>query len=146
MPTVNRDFIVKNGLQVQGTSGTINSVPIATTTDTQTLTSKTLGQTSSTTVSTNSATTVRTLALNSFTTAKFVVSIKQGSKIRSSEIIAQTDGASVDYTEFGVVETGGTMNGIVVAASVSSTNCVLQVTITNAATTNAIVRLQEVIM
>ena len=106
----------------------------------------TLNATSTTIVSTNTATVVDTNALAGFTTVKYVVSIKQGSKIRSSEIIAQTDGTSVDYTEFGITETGGTMTGILVEAAAVSTNCVLRVTITDAATTNATVKIQEVLI
>ena len=99
-----------------------------------------------TTVSTNTATTIDTTSLSTFTAVKYIVSIKQGSKVRSSEVIAQTDGTSVDYAEFGVVETGGPINGILVAASVSSTNCVLQVTISDAASTNATVKIQKVLI
>lgn len=113
---------------------------------TDTLTNKTLSTTSTSTVNTNSATTVDTTALSGFTTMKFVVSIKQGSKIRSSELLVQTDGTSVDYTEYGVVETGGTMNAVSVASSVSSTNCITTVYIANAATTNATVKLFKVLM
>lgn len=113
---------------------------------TDTLTNKVIGATSTTTVSANTATTIDTNALSSFTTVKYVVSIKQGSKIRSSEIIAQTDGTNVDYTEFGITETGGTMTGVLVEAVAVSTNAVLRVTITDAATTNATVKIQEVLI
>jgi hypothetical protein len=102
--------------------------------------------TSSTTISANTATTVDTLALSSFTTAKYVVSIKQGSKIRSSEVIVQTDGTSVDYTEYVIVETGGIMTGIDVAGIVSSSNMVLNITITDASSTNATVKIQKVLL
>jgi hypothetical protein len=124
----------------------LSNADFATLAGTETLTNKVIGTTSTTTINTNSATTVDTTALNAFTTIKYLVSIKQGSKIRSSQVIAQTDGTSVDYTEFGVVETGGPMNGILVAATTSSTNCVLQVTITDAASTNATVKIQEVLI
>jgi hypothetical protein len=124
----------------------LSNADFATLAGTETLTNKVIGVTSTTTINTNSATTVDTTALNAFTTIKYLVSIKQGSKIRSSQVIAQTDGTSVDYTEFGVVETGGPMNGILVAATTSSTNCVLQVTITDAASTNATVKIQEVLI
>jgi hypothetical protein len=113
---------------------------------TDTLTNKVLGTTSTTSITTNAATTVDTNALSGFTTLKYLVSIKQGSKIRSSQIIAQTDGTSVDYAEFGVVETGGTIYGILVEAAAVSTNCVLRVTISDAVTTNATVKIQEVLI
>ncbi|NDB61577.1 hypothetical protein EB001_24520, partial [bacterium] len=95
----------------------------------------------SSTISANTATTVDTVALSSFTTIEYVVSIKQGSKIRSSKVLVHTDGTSVDSTEYGIMEMGGGITGILVSASVSSTNSILQVTITDAATTNATVKL-----
>jgi hypothetical protein len=95
----------------------------------------------SNTISANTATTVDTVALSSFTTIEYVVSIKQGSKIRSSKVLVHTDGTSVDSTEYGIMEMGGGITGIIVTASVSGTDSILQVTITDAATTNATVKL-----
>jgi hypothetical protein len=56
----------------------------------------------------------------------------------------QTDGTSVDMTEFAITETGGTIAGVVVSAAVSSTNGVIQVTATDAATTNVTVKFSKV--
>jgi len=125
---------------------TIGSTSIASGATVTSIAGLTLNATSTTSITTNAATTVDTNALSAFTTAKYVVSIKQGSKIRSSEIIAQTNGTNVDYIEFGVVETGGTIFGVLVEAVAVSTNCVLRVTIDDAATTNATVKIQEVII
>ena len=114
---------------------------------TDTLTNKTLGTSAAaTTVSLNTATTVDTTALSGFTTIRYVLSIKQGSKVRSSEVMVQTDGSSVDSVEYGILETGGKMTGIAVATSVSSTNMILTVTITDASGTNATVKLQKVML
>jgi len=93
------------------------------------------------TISANTATTVDTVALSSFTTIEYTLSIKQGSKVRSSKVLVHTDGTSIDSTEYGIMEMGGGITGILVTASVSSTNSILQVTITDAATTNATVKL-----
>jgi hypothetical protein len=125
---------------------TIGSTSIASGATVTSISGLVLKETSSTTISANTATTVDTNALASFTTAKYLISIKQGSKVRSSEVIVQTDGTSVDMTEFGITETGGTIAGIVVSAAVSSTNAVLQVTITDAATTNATVKINEILI
>ena len=95
----------------------------------------------SSTISANTATTVDTVALSSFTTTEYTISIKQGLKVRSSKVLVHTDGTSVDSTEYGIIEMGGGITGILVTASVSSTNSILQVTITDAATTNATVKL-----
>jgi hypothetical protein len=96
------------------------------------------------TISANTATTVDTTALADFTSAEYMVSLRQGSKVRTSKVIVQDDGTNVDMTEFAITETGGTMTGVVVSAAVSSTNAVLQVTVTDAATTNVTVKFSKV--
>jgi hypothetical protein len=100
----------------------------------------------STTVSGNAATTVSTVALEDFTTMEYTVSIKQGSKIRSSKVLVQTDGTTVDSVEHSILETGGAMAGVNVTAAVASTNAVLQVTVTDASSTNATVKVINTIL
>lgn len=92
-----------------------------------------------TTLTTSSATTIDTIALSTFTGAEFIVSFKQGSKVRTSKIIMQTDGTSVDISEYAIVETGGTISGVDISATVSGSNALLQATVTDADTTNAVV-------
>ena len=96
------------------------------------------------TVSANTATTVDTTALSAFTSIEYMVSLKQGSKVRTSKVVVQTDGTSVDMTEFAITETGGTIAGVVISAAVVSTNGVLQLTVTDAATTNVTVKFSKV--
>jgi hypothetical protein len=96
------------------------------------------------TVTGNTAETVDTTALSAFTSIEYMVSLKQGSKIRTSKVILQTDGTSVDMTEFAITETGGTIAGVVVSAAVASTNAVLQVTATDASSTNVTVKFSKV--
>jgi hypothetical protein len=100
----------------------------------------------STTVSANTATTVSTVALADFTTMEYIVSIKQGSKIRSSKVLVQTDGTAVDSVEHSILETGGAMTGVNVTAAVSSTDAILTVTITDASSTNAVVKVINTII
>ena len=101
-------------------------------------------ETGTATVSSNTATTIDTTALSAFTSIEYMVSLKQGSKVRTSKVVVQTDGTSVDMTEFAITETGGTIAGVVVSASVSSTNAVLQLTATDAASTNVAVKFSKV--
>jgi len=96
------------------------------------------------TVTANTATTVDTVALSGFTSIEYMVSLKQGSKVRTSKVVVQTDGTSVDMTEFAITETGGQMTGVVVSATTSSTNAVLQVTVTDATSTNVDVKFSKV--
>jgi hypothetical protein len=82
--------------------------------------------------------------LSAFTSIEYMVSLKQGSKVRTSKVVLQTDGSSVDMTEFAITETGGTMSGVVVSATTASTNGVLQVTVTDASSTNVDVKFSKV--
>ena len=56
----------------------------------------------------------------------------------------QTDGTSVDMTEFAITETGGAMTGVVVSATTSGTDAVLQATVTDASSTNVDVKFSKV--
>ena len=56
----------------------------------------------------------------------------------------QTDGTSVDMTEFAITETGGTMSGVVISATTSGSNGVLQATVTDASSTNVTVNFSKV--
>lgn len=94
-------------------------------------------------IKTNNITTVDTIPMASFVSAEYLITITQGSKIRTSSVILQTDGTSVDMSEYGVIETGGSISGVVVSATTSSTNAVLQVTITDAATTIARIKISR---
>ena len=100
--------------------------------------------TATATLSANTITTIDTTALSAFTSIEYMISLKQGTKIRTSKLIVQNNGSSVDLTEFAITETGGVLSGVVVSAGVSSTNAVLQLTVTDAASTNVTVKLSKV--
>jgi hypothetical protein len=130
------------------TANTAVTLPTSGTLATTTGASNVLGASATaSTISANTATTVDTIAMSAFTTAKYIVSIKQGTKIRSSEVLVQSNGTStVDFSEYSIVESGGSIAGVSVDAANSSTNCILTVTITDAATTNATVKFNKVVM
>ena len=70
--------------------------------------------------------------------------MRQGSKVRASTIRVVTDGSSlVSFEEYGVTEIGGAMSGVNVIASYLSSNSILQVTVTDAATTAVTWRLSR---
>lgn len=96
------------------------------------------------TLSANTTTSVDTNALSTFTSAEYVLSLKQGSKVRTSKVLVQTDGTSVDMTEFAITETGGTMSGVVISAIASGSDAVLQATVTDASSTNVTVKFSKV--
>jgi hypothetical protein len=118
-------------LTTNGTSATWGTLVVPITTGTAT-------------VNQNTAQDVDTIALSAFTSAEYMVSIKQESKIRTSKVILQTDGTSVDMTEFAITETGGTLAGVVVSATTASSNAKLQVTVTDALSTNATVKFSKI--
>ena len=101
-------------------------------------------ETGTATLTANTATTISTTALSGFTSIEYMVSLKQGSKVRTSKVVMQTDGTSVDMTEFAITETGGSMTGVVISATTASTNAVLQATVTDAASTNVDVKFSKV--
>lgn len=101
-------------------------------------------ETGTATLTANTATTISTTALSAFTSIEYMVSLKQGSKVRTSKVVVQTDGTSVDMTEFAIVETGGLMSGVAVTASASGSNAVLQVVVTDATSTNVDVKFSKV--
>jgi len=96
----------------------------------------------STSITTNSATTVDSYAVtsSSYNSSEYLVQIIQGSKYRTSKIIVLYDGFSVYDTEYAIVENGTSISGVNVSASLSSSNVTLKVTISDAATTNATVK------
>jgi hypothetical protein len=91
-------------------------------------------------LNTSDATTIDTVSLSSFTTIEYTLSIKQGTKVRSSKVLVQNNGSTVDFTEYSIMSTGGAINGITVAVSLSSTNSILQVTVFDALVGNATVK------
>jgi len=101
-------------------------------------------ETKTATVSANTATTVDTTALSAFTSIEYMISLKQGTKVRTSKVIVQNNGSSVDMTEFAITETGGVISGVAISAGVSGTDGVLQATITDATSTNVTVKLSKV--
>jgi hypothetical protein len=101
-------------------------------------------ETGTATLTANTATTISTTALSAFTSIEYMVSLKQGSKVRTSKVVLQTDGSSVDMTEFAITETGGTMTGVVVSATTSGSDAVLQATVTDASSTNVTVKFSKV--
>jgi hypothetical protein len=92
-------------------------------------------------VKANSATTIDTIDASSFIGIDALVTIKQGSKVRTSSIVLQTNGTSVDLTEYGIIEVGGTISGVALSALVVDSNVLLKCTVTDAATNPARVRM-----
>jgi hypothetical protein len=95
-------------------------------------------------ISVNTATTIATEAMSGFTAIQYMLTLKQGTKVRFSTIHVVTDGSTaVSSEEYGITEIGS-MSGVSVLASISSTNSILQVTVTDASTTNVTWKLSKI--
>jgi hypothetical protein len=89
-----------------------------------------------TTISTTSATEIDSIDISTFTGAEFIVSLKQGSKVRTSKVIMQTDGTNVDMSEYAIVETGGLINNVDISVAAESGSAVLKAAASDANVTN----------
>jgi hypothetical protein len=93
---------------------------------------------------TNSTKTIDSIALSAFTSIEYLVSLKQDSKVRTSKVIMQTNGSAVEMTEYAITETGGAMSGVVISATTSGSNAILQGIVTNADTSNVNVKFSKI--
>lgn len=144
-----------SGTSYNGSAGVTIAIDstVATLTGTQTLTNKTLGAYSETTgsvVIANNAvvqttigsvqqTAVDTFATASYRSGKYLVQITQGSNYQVSEILVIHNGTTTSMTEYGVLETNGTLATF--AADISGGNVRLLVTMGSA--TSATINIQK---
>jgi hypothetical protein len=72
--------------------------------------------------------------------------LSQGSKRRASKILAlkSSDSTTIDYTEYAIIELGGSIAGVSVQATVSGANLILQVQASDAASTNVTARIARI--
>jgi collagen type VII alpha len=97
------------------------------------------GTTSTTTITANTATAVDTFTLSALNAGEYLITIKQGTKRRTSKLVITSDGTTIDSTEFSVIVMGTAIAGVAVTTGVTGANGYVYVTVTDAATTNAIV-------
>jgi hypothetical protein len=90
-----------------------------------------------TNVTTNSAVTVATIAMNSFISVQYKITIHQNQNVRSSNVLVQKNDTTVSYSEFGITTVGSPISSVAVVAEVSGSNMILKVTIGDGATNNA---------
>ena len=102
--------------------------------------------TSTQVVTVNTVTTVDSFDKTVYRTAKYLVQVTQGSKYTTSEVLLAHDGTTSYLSEYAVIELGGTVIPLTVSTSISSGNVLLRVTITDAATTNATVKVARTLI
>jgi hypothetical protein len=95
------------------------------------------------TVGQATTTTIDSISLSNFVGIEYLLNMKQDSKVRVSTIRVATDGSSLSFSEYGVVEIGDKMSDVDVSAVVSSGSSLLQITVSDANTTSVTWRLSR---
>jgi hypothetical protein len=93
------------------------------------------------TVTTNSTpTTIDSFAVATYTTAEYLIQMKQGTKMTSTKVIITWDGTDVHVNEFGITDaTAGAANATI-TATVATGTCTLSASSSDAATTNVVIK------
>ena len=102
--------------------------------------------TSTQAITLNTITTVDSFDKTVYRTAKYLVQVTQGSKYTTSEVLLAHDGTTSYLSEYAVIELGGTVIPLTVSTSISASNVLLRVTITDAATTSATVKVARTLI
>jgi hypothetical protein len=102
--------------------------------------------TSTQVVNVNTITTVDSFSKTAYRTAKYLVQVTQGSKYTSSEVLLAHDGTDSYMSEYAVIELGASRIPMTVSTSISAGNVLLRVTITDAASTNATVKVARTLI
>lgn len=94
-----------------------------------------------TVVDTATQKTLDTLSMISFAGAEYIITIRQGSKVRTSTVIMHTNGSVVDAVEYGILETGGAISGLLITTDSGPVLAFLNIVITDADVNPATVRI-----
>ncbi len=97
-------------------------------------------------VDVNTITTVDSFAKATYRTAKYLVQVTQGTKYTTSEVLLAHDGTDSFMSEYAVIELGASRIPMTVSTSISAGNVLLRVTITDAASTNATVKVARTLI
>ena len=102
--------------------------------------------TSTQVVTVNTVTTVDSFDKTVYRTAKYLVQVTQGTKYTTSEVLLAHDGTDSYMSEYAVIELGASRIPMTVTTSISAGNVLLRVTITDAASTNATVKVARTLI
>jgi trimeric autotransporter adhesin len=97
-------------------------------------------------VNVNTITTVDSFAKATYRSAKYLVQVTQGTKYTTSEVLLAHDGTDSYMSEYAVIELGASRIPMTVSTSISGSNVLLRVTITDAASTNATVKVARTLI
>lgn len=93
-----------------------------------------------TSITANTATTVDSFASASFRSAQFMVTATQGSKYTTIQAIVLHDGTTAQLSQYGIIEIGSPIIPLTLSADILGSDVRLRATITDAASTNATVK------
>ena len=102
--------------------------------------------TSTQSVIVNTITTIDSFAKATYRTAKYLIQVTQGSKYTTSEVLLSHNGTDSYMSEYAVIELGASRIPLTVSTSVSGDNVLLRATITDAASTNATVKVARTLI
>lgn len=102
--------------------------------------------TSTQVVTVNTITTVDSFDKTAYRTAKYLIQVSQGTKYTSSEVLLAHDGTDSYMSEYAVIELGASRIPMTVSTSISAGNVLLRVTITDAASTQATVKVARTLI
>ena len=91
-----------------------------------------------TNIATSSITTIDTFAKSQYSTAEYIIQMKQGTSYRSSKVMVVNDGTNVVLTEYAILNPGTNIPATISVAIVGS-NVVLSATVTTGGSTSVLV-------
>lgn len=86
-------------------------------------------------IGTTAATTIFAFNINTYRSAKLLIQITQGTNYQVSEAVVIHNGTNAFFTEYGVVETNGTLGTISCTVNTGTSECVVSINMISAATT-----------
>ena len=102
--------------------------------------------TSTQAISVNTVTTVDSFTKTAYRTAKYLIQASQGSKYTSSEVLLVHDGTDSYLSEYAMIELGASRIPMTVSTSISGSNVLLRVTVTDAASTGVTVKVARTLI
>jgi hypothetical protein len=100
----------------------------------------------STSVTVNVTTALDSFSAATYRSAEYLVQVTQGSKYTVSKVLLIHNGTTPTMTEYGVVEVGSSRIPMTLSTDIDSGTVYFEVTITDAASTNATVKLTKLYM
>jgi len=102
--------------------------------------------TSTQAISVNTVTTVDSFTKTAYRTAKYLIQASQGSKYTSSEVLLVHDGTDSYLSEYAMIELGASRIPMTVSTSISGSNVLLRVTVTDEASTGVTVKVARTLI